>query len=106
MLVGNLRRWGKKCSLLPSLTVRSSGGLFGLLSGRFGMLRRGAEPVNQMSGRAFGPGLTVARHRGLELLGNLGVWGERMIWLIEGSFIALCGADRERLDDSDISLDA
>jgi hypothetical protein len=47
--------------LFPSFTVRSSGGLGGSLLFEFGMLRSGAEPVNQTSGSAFWPALTVAR---------------------------------------------
>ena len=47
--------------LFPSLTVRSSG-LRGSRIFSEGIFRTGVDPVNQTSGKTFGPGLTVARH--------------------------------------------
>jgi hypothetical protein len=51
--------------LLPSFTVRSSGGLpeFWLCGSRGGMFECGDEPVNHTSGRILDVELTVAREQ-------------------------------------------
>lgn len=47
--------------LFPNFIVRSSGGLCWSLLGEEGAFCTGFEPLNQTSGRALGPGWTVAR---------------------------------------------
>ena len=85
------------------MTFRSLGGLRGSLPYGSGILCRGFEPVNQTSGKALGPGLTVARD--LELLLALSLRfrrsGRRPP---EGSLGTLQAAGRRILEGADISL--
>lgn len=81
--------------------VRSSDGFFGSLEGVGAY--RGKDPVKEISGNALWPGLTVARH--LELMFT-GCFGARQVDAVEGNLRTLCRAERRRLEDVDISLNA
>lgn len=81
--------------------VRSSDGFFGSLEGVGAY--RGKDPVKEISGNALWPGLTVARH--LELVFTR-CFGARQVDAVEGNLRTLCRAERRRLEDVDISLNA
>jgi hypothetical protein len=90
--------------LFPSLIVRSSG-LRGSLKFGGGIFLSGAAPVNHTSGRAFIPGLTVARHLKEAFVGCFGVHRGRQLRVMAGALGTLCEAERRRLHGVDISLD-
>jgi hypothetical protein len=68
-------------------------------------LRNGADPVNQTSGRAFGPGLTVARHLEGAFARDLAVPRGRQLRVMVGVLETLCDVERKRQQGVDISPD-
>ncbi len=66
-------------------------------------MRSGADPVNQTSGRAFGPGLTVARHLEAAFARDLVVPRERQLRAMAGVLETLCDVERRRQQGVDIS---
>lgn len=68
-------------------------------------MRSGADPVNQTSGRAFGPGLTVARHLEGAFARELVGPRERQLRVMAGVLETLYDVERRRQQGVDISPD-
>jgi hypothetical protein len=68
-------------------------------------LRSGADPVNQTSGRDFGPGLTVASHLEGAFARDLVVRRRRQLRVMAGVLETLCDVERRRQQGVDISPD-
>jgi hypothetical protein len=68
-------------------------------------LRSGPDPVNQTSGRAFGPGLTVARHLEGAFARELVGPRERQLRVMAGVLETLYDVERRRQQGVDISPD-
>lgn len=66
-------------------------------------MRSGADPVNQTSGTAFGPGLTVARHLEAAFARDLVEPRERQLRAMAEGLETLCDVERRRQQGVDIS---
>jgi hypothetical protein len=95
--------YGEVFPLFPSFTFRSFGGLPEPLLFGGGKPRCGVDPVNQMSARALGPVLTVARHLEVLFVGLTVACRDQQLTAMEGNFETFCGAERKRPADVDIS---